>query len=104
MLCSSSRTYAVKNVETTNLCLLVQEEPAAPAAAAAALASQDPNVQPTPPGLLLGLGTQLQKASDSLGRSSAAVVSACQPLLPLPHRGLHTEDALLCLRMACFTF
>lgn len=61
VLCSASRTYAVKNVETTNLCLLVQEEPAPPAAAAAALSSQDLNVQPTPPGVLLGLGTQLQK-------------------------------------------
>ena len=67
MLCSSSRTYAVKNVETTNLCLLVQEEPAAPAAAAAALTSQDPNVQPTPPGVLLALGPQLEKVGGAGG-------------------------------------
>ena len=68
MLCSSGKTYAVKNVETTNLCLLVQDEPAQPAAAAAALTSQDPNVQPTPPGVLLGLGTQLQKVGQVAGQ------------------------------------
>ena len=79
MLCSRSRTYAVKNVETTNLCLLVQEEPAAPAAAAAALTSQDPNVQPTPPGVLLGLGTQLEKVGGGRwGRVKGWQCCCCQ--------------------------
>lgn len=63
VLCSACKTYAVKNVETTNLVLLVQEEEAAAAAAPTAgpLASQDPNVPATPPGALVGLATQLQK-------------------------------------------
>lgn len=59
VLCSSSKTYAVKNVETTNLVLMVQGDRAT--AAPVALSSQDPNVQATPPGMLLGLATQMQK-------------------------------------------
>jgi hypothetical protein len=62
VLCSGSQTFTVKNVETTNLLLLVHEESGAgERAAIEALASQDPNVQPTPPGALRGLSTQLQK-------------------------------------------
>ena len=62
VLCSGSKTYAVKNVETTNLVLLLQEADRQ-AVPVAALGSQDANVPPqaTPPGMLLGLGTQLQK-------------------------------------------
>ena len=71
MLCSSSKTYAVKNVETTNLLLLVQQDDAGAGGGGgdggAPLASQDPNVQPTPPGVLLGLATQMQKARGAAG-------------------------------------
>ena len=63
VLCSGSKTFAVKTVETTNLLLLVPEEQtAAVEAAVEALGCQDVTVpQPTPPGVLLGLGTQIQK-------------------------------------------
>lgn len=71
VLCTRDKTYAVKAVETTNLLLLVQQQPPQPqpqesggagtGGAAAPLASQDTNVQPTPPGALTGLATQLQK-------------------------------------------
>ena len=62
VLCSGSKTYAVKSVETTNLVLLLQEADRQ-AVPVAALGSHDANVPPqaTPPGMLLGLGTQLQK-------------------------------------------
>ena len=68
----------MKNVETTNLVLLLPEadrQAAAAAAAVAALGSQDANVpspqphQATPPGVLLGLGTQMQKVGMSSVRS-----------------------------------
>ena len=67
MLCSATKTFAVKNVETTNLVLLVQEETAVCSAsgAPAALTSQDPNVQPTPPGAV-GLATQLHKVGEGM--------------------------------------
>ncbi|KAL4437232.1 hypothetical protein ABPG75_004371 [Micractinium tetrahymenae] len=99
VLCSSSRTFAVKSVETTNLVLLVQQEAegASQAQPAAALGSQDPNVQPTPPGQLTGLATQLSK---NAGAASCAPVVACAvvgahlELVPAGPR-LHQLDALL---------
>lgn len=102
VLCSASRTFAVKSVETTNLVLLVQQEeegasqggapPPAPA-----LGSHDPNVQPTPPGQLTGLATQLSK---NAGAARCAPVVACAvagahlELVPAAPR-LHRLDALL---------
>jgi hypothetical protein len=64
VLCSSSKTFAVKTVETSNLVLLVHEEQqAAVEAPLEALCSHDTNLPvATPPGMLRGLATQLQKA------------------------------------------
>ncbi|KAL4439418.1 hypothetical protein ABPG77_008747 [Micractinium sp. CCAP 211/92] len=102
VLCSSSRTFMVKSVETTNLVLLVQQEEegasqGGAAVAPAALSSQDPNVQPTPPGQLTGLATQLSK---NAGAAACAAVVACAVLgahLELVPAGprLHQLDALL---------
>lgn len=88
MLCSATKTFAVKNVETTNLVLLVQEEAAGAGgsggAAAAALASQDPNVQPTPPGAV-GLATQLQKVGGGL-KGGPQLEIACLERVLQPRR------------------
>ncbi len=91
----------VKSVETTNLVLLVQQEVEGAsqggAAAPAALGSQDLNVQPTPPGQLTGLATQLSK---NAGAAACAAVVACAvvgahlELVPAGPR-LHQLDSLL---------
>ena len=95
MLCSGSKTFAVKNVETTNLVLLLQEADRQ-GVPVAALGSQDANVPPqaTPPGMLLGLGTQLQKVGGWL--RGVQLLSHVRPLWKLSfpavcsRRCLHT--------------
>lgn len=101
VLCSSSRTFAVKRVETTNLVLLVQQEEKGAsqggAPQAQALGSHDPNVQPTPPGQLTGLATQLSKNADAARCApvtACAVAGAHLELVPVAPR-LHQLDALL---------
>ena len=75
VLCSSSKTYAVKTVETTNLVLLVPGDDAADAAAA----TPPPPPQPTPPGQLVGLATQVQKV-----RPSCPELAETNWLMPRP--------------------
>eukprot|EP00887_Chlorella_sp_A99_P001625 scaffold8.g1625.t1 len=115
VLCTASKTYAVKDVETTNLVLLVQGEGASidgegPVAGEGRgplspqprnqAAAASPGVQPTPPGALVGLDTQLRKADAAAANPPVVVtarVGAHLELMPVAPR-LAALDALLAER------
>ncbi|PSC68596.1 sister chromatid cohesion DCC1 [Micractinium conductrix] len=103
VLCSTSKTFAVKCVETTNMVLLVEDAAAAGGAAGhTPLRARDGNAvpQPTPVGQLTGLATQIEKNAAAAAVApvlASALVSAHMELVVAAPR-LHQMDALLAAR------
>ncbi|KAG7668985.1 hypothetical protein Ndes2437B_g06719 [Nannochloris sp. 'desiccata'] len=93
VMCSSKQTFAVKQVETTNLVLMVNpDQNAAPTPSA-----PSPQAAPTPPGHLAGLATQAEihaEASNQPPVTVSAIVKSHFELVQVAPR-LHALDAAL---------
>ncbi|GAB4813586.1 hypothetical protein N2152v2_000632 [Parachlorella kessleri] len=99
VLCSQTRTFAIKTVETTNSVWLVQPDQVAAEVVGAAELSQpaaDPP-QCTPPGQLTGLATQLQRNKAAQAHAPVMVTAVASSHWELVRAGprLQALDALL---------